>query len=97
MNIPLDKNTRTIKIPALVLAPLLFFAVLNFPLFQNHEAQKALALLLLVAVLWMTEAIPLALTYSFGSLLGKQYCCNGNDDSLGFGITGLVANKSHHG
>lgn len=62
MNIPLDENIKTIKIPALVLALLLFFVVLYYPLFQNHQAQKALALLILVAVLWMTEAIPLALT-----------------------------------
>lgn len=62
MNIPLDENIKTIKIPALVIALLLFFVVLNYPLFQNHQAQKALALLILVAVLWMTEAIPLALT-----------------------------------
>ncbi|MDR6969289.1 sodium-dependent dicarboxylate transporter 2/3/5 [Flavobacterium arsenatis] len=62
MNIPLDENIKTIKIPALAIALLLFFVVLNYPLFQNHQAQKALALLILVAVLWMTEAIPLALT-----------------------------------
>lgn len=62
MNLPLDENIKTIKIPALILALLLFFFFLNYPLFQNHQAQKALGLLILVAVLWMTEAIPLALT-----------------------------------
>ncbi|MBC7605754.1 MAG: DASS family sodium-coupled anion symporter [Burkholderiales bacterium] len=60
--ISIESNVKKIKIPALVIAIALFCIILNYPLFQNQQAQKALALLVVVAVLWMTEAIPLALT-----------------------------------
>lgn len=39
-----------------------FFIVLHTPIFKNEAAQNALALLILVAYLWITEAIPLSLT-----------------------------------
>lgn len=53
---------KKIKFPALVIAILLFCVLLKYPFFENQQAQKALALLVMVAVLWMTEAIPLAMT-----------------------------------
>jgi len=55
-------NPKKIKFPALALAITLFWILLTFPDFENQQAQKALALLVMVAVLWMTEAIPLAMT-----------------------------------
>jgi sodium-dependent dicarboxylate transporter 2/3/5 len=58
----IDSNYKTIKMLPLCIAVLLFCILLNYPIFQNQQAQKALALLVLVAVLWMTEAIPLSLT-----------------------------------
>lgn len=58
----LTGKAQKIKIPALAIAIALFFLILNYPIFENKEAQKALAVLVMVAVLWMTEAIPLALT-----------------------------------
>lgn len=58
----IEKNIKKVKVPALAIAIALFCIVLNYPLLENHQAQKALALLVMVAVLWMTEAIPLALT-----------------------------------
>ena len=60
--ISIESNVKKIKIPALAIAIALFCVILNYPLFQNQQAQKALALLVVVALLWMTEAIPLALT-----------------------------------
>lgn len=41
---------------------LVFGFLLFYPIFKNQAAQHAFALLVLVAILWMTEAIPLALT-----------------------------------
>lgn len=58
----IESNVKKIKIPALASAILLFCLLVYFPLFENQQAQKALAILVMVAVLWMTEAIPLALT-----------------------------------
>ena len=55
-------NTKKVKIPAVLTAAVLFIILLYCPIFDNPQAQKALALLVMVAVLWMTEAIPLALT-----------------------------------
>lgn len=40
----------------------MLFIVLYLPIFDNVLAQRALALLLFAALLWITEAIPLALT-----------------------------------
>ncbi len=63
MDKPLIKNhIKKVKLPALGISVLLFCALLYFPILDNHQAQKALALLIMVAALWMTEAIPLALT-----------------------------------
>lgn len=58
----IERNLKTIKIIPLCISVVLFIVILNFPIFQNQQAQKALALLAMVAVLWMTEAIPLSLT-----------------------------------
>lgn len=58
----IESDVKRIKILPLAIAIILFCVLLNFPLFQNPQAQKALALLVMVALLWMTEAIPLALT-----------------------------------
>lgn len=55
-------NQRNIKVIPLIVAVVLFSLLLYFPFFENKQAQKALALLVMVAVLWMTEAVPLALT-----------------------------------
>jgi len=60
--ISIEKSVKKIKILALGIAVALFCILLNFPIFDNPQAQKALAVLAMVAVLWMTEAIPLALT-----------------------------------
>lgn len=59
-----EETTATIrvKLPALCLATTLFIILLSFPIFTNEVAQRALALLIFVAVLWITEAIPLPLT-----------------------------------
>lgn len=61
-NTSIESNVKKIKIPSLAIAILLFCLLLYMPLFENQQAQKALAILVMVAVLWMTEAIPLALT-----------------------------------
>ncbi|MFN3753992.1 SLC13 family permease [Flavobacterium sp.] len=58
----IESSDKKIKIPAVIVAIALFCLILIYPFFENQQAQKALALLVLVAVLWMTEAIPLALT-----------------------------------
>lgn len=39
-----------------------FSVLLYLPIFNDQQAQKALALLIMVAILWITEAIPLPLT-----------------------------------
>ncbi len=53
---------KTVSFAALLIAAGIFCALLYFPVFNNAEAQKAFALLILVAILWITEAIPLPLT-----------------------------------
>ncbi|MBC7554143.1 MAG: DASS family sodium-coupled anion symporter [Taibaiella sp.] len=55
----MNKNVNVYTLSISILA----FAILLFhPILENHSAQKALALFVMVAILWMTEAIPLALT-----------------------------------
>ena len=54
--------TKKIKFPALIIALAMFCAILYFPIFNNQQAQRALALMVLAAALWITEAVPLALT-----------------------------------
>src|SRR5690606_16023742 len=39
-----------------------FIILLSVPIFENFLAQRAFALLIFVAILWITEAIPLPLT-----------------------------------
>lgn len=62
MEVSIESNIKKIKILPLVIAIVLFCVLLNYPIFENQQAQKALSLLVVVAILWMTEAIPLALT-----------------------------------
>ena len=53
---------KKIKYKVLVLAIFLFGFLLLYPLFPNQDNQIAFALLITVALLWMTEAVPLAMT-----------------------------------
>lgn len=53
---------KEINLTALFVAIVVFSALLYFPIFTNQKAQQALALLIMVAILWVTEAIPLSLT-----------------------------------
>ncbi len=57
-NVPQTK----INLPVVVISIVLFASFLSLPILENQHAQHALALLVLVAILWITEAIPLALT-----------------------------------
>jgi solute carrier family 13 (sodium-dependent dicarboxylate transporter), member 2/3/5 len=58
----LDTSIKKVKFPILAVSIALFCALLYYPVFDDPKAEKAFALLVMVAVLWMTEAIPLALT-----------------------------------
>lgn len=60
-----------IKLPALLIAITLFCVLLYLPLFKDDTVQRAFALLVLVAALWITEAIPLPLT---GLLIPVMAC-----------------------
>ncbi len=62
MEVSIESNVKKVKMLPLAIAAVLFCILLNYPLFENQQAQKALALLVGVAILWITEAIPLALT-----------------------------------
>lgn len=53
---------KTINIHVLLISILVFAFLLFYPIFNNQGAQRAFALFVLVAILWMTEALPLALT-----------------------------------
>ena len=53
---------KGINLTGLFVALIVFSVLLYFPIFNNHQAQHAFALLMLVAILWITEAIPLPLT-----------------------------------
>lgn len=53
---------KSINIPVLSISVLIFVFLLLYPIFKDQQAQQAFALFVLVAILWMTEAIPLALT-----------------------------------
>ncbi|GAA4300475.1 SLC13 family permease [Nibribacter koreensis] len=53
---------KKIHVPSFLIAVLLFCVLMFFPVLDQPQAQKALALLVMVAVLWITEAIPLPLT-----------------------------------
>lgn len=58
----IENTVKKVKLLPLGIAAALFVTLLYCPVFDNAEAQKAFALLVAVAILWMTEAIPLALT-----------------------------------
>lgn len=53
---------KGINFIALFIALLAFCTFLYLPIFENQKAQQAFALLIMVAILWVTEAIPLPLT-----------------------------------
>lgn len=53
---------KNIHVPILIMSVVVFFILLYFPLFKNQLTSKTFSLFVLVALLWMTEAVPLALT-----------------------------------
>jgi solute carrier family 13 (sodium-dependent dicarboxylate transporter), member 2/3/5 len=53
---------KKINLTVVVISIVLFCSILYFPILENQQAQHAFALLILVAILWISEAIPLALT-----------------------------------
>jgi len=53
---------KEINFTAFSIALVVFSVILLLPVFKNQQAQQALALLVMVAILWITEAIPLSLT-----------------------------------
>src|SRR5689334_18524160 len=55
-------KNKTTKWPALIIALAAFCVLLIVPVFDDTKAQRCFALLVMVAILWMTEAIPLSLT-----------------------------------
>jgi len=57
-----DNTIKRVKFLALGISILLFSLLLYFPVFEIPSVDRAFALLIMVAILWMTEAIPLALT-----------------------------------
>lgn len=53
---------KKVNLIALSIAIIVFCVLLYFPVFNTQQASQAFALLIMVAILWITEAIPLALT-----------------------------------
>ncbi len=53
---------KGINLTGFFVAIVVFCVILYLPIFNNQQAQQALALLMMVAILWITEAIPLPLT-----------------------------------
>jgi sodium-dependent dicarboxylate transporter 2/3/5 len=53
---------KSIHLHFLLIGIAAFCFLLYFPIFSNKDAQHAFALFVFIAILWMTEAIPLALT-----------------------------------
>ena len=53
---------KRVTLTALCIAIVVFCVLLYLPIFNNQKAQQAFALLIMVAILWITEAIPLPLT-----------------------------------
>lgn len=51
-----------INLTGLFIAIIVFIVLLFLPIFDSQKAQYALALLVMVAILWITESIPLPLT-----------------------------------
>lgn len=62
---------KEIKFPPLIIAFAVFGLLVLFPLYEARNTSYALALLALVAILWSTEAIPLAVTALFIPLLAS--------------------------
>lgn len=53
---------KGVKLIAVLFSIVVFCILLCVPIFESQQAQSAFALLILVALLWISEAIPLALT-----------------------------------
>jgi len=53
---------KKVNLTAVVISIVFFGLLMFFPIFENQQAQHAFALLIMVAILWISEAIPLALT-----------------------------------
>jgi solute carrier family 13 (sodium-dependent dicarboxylate transporter), member 2/3/5 len=53
---------KAINYPVVLIVAVLFCFLSNYPIFDNPKAQQAFALVIFAAILWVTEAIPLALT-----------------------------------
>lgn len=53
---------KKINLTGLFIAIAVFSVLLYLPIFESQKAQKAFALLIMVAILWITESIPLPLT-----------------------------------
>lgn len=53
---------KGINLNGIFIAVIVFIVILYLPIMNNQQAQQALALLMLVAILWISEAIPLPLT-----------------------------------
>ncbi len=56
------ESKSNIKWPHLLFIASVFTLLLYLPIFENNLAQRAFAVLVLAALLWITEAIPVALT-----------------------------------
>lgn len=61
---------KGINLKGLIIAAVIFIVLLYLPIFSDSTAQRALALLVLVAILWITESIPLSLTGLLIPVLG---------------------------
>jgi di/tricarboxylate transporter len=53
---------KGINLKGLIIAAVVFIVLLYLPIFSDPLAQRALALLGIVAILWISESIPLPLT-----------------------------------
>ncbi len=53
---------KEINLKGFFIAIIVFIILLYIPIFSNYKAQQAFALLVMVAILWISESIPLALT-----------------------------------
>lgn len=61
---------KGINFIGIFVAIVVFSIILYLPILENQKAQQAFAVLIMVAILWITEAIPLALTGLLIPLLG---------------------------
>lgn len=61
---------KGINFIGIFVAIVVFSIILYLPILENQKAQQAFAVLIMVAILWITEAIPLALTGLLIPVLG---------------------------